>query len=63
MRFLLAVVVLLAHRRWDGCAYPTETLTTDCDVAVQRFRSVGLYDTPLSQISQGKFFEFFFFKY
>ncbi|XP_025413916.1 division abnormally delayed protein [Sipha flava] len=53
-RFLLAVIALSAHRLRDGCtAYPSSSSSADCDVAVQRFRSVGLYDTPSSRIDQG----------
>ncbi|CAH1723269.1 unnamed protein product [Aphis gossypii] len=55
-RILLAVFVLSVYRRWDGCAYPTsaESATDgECRVAVQQFRSVGLYDTPTSRIDQG----------
>ncbi|VVC43425.1 Hypothetical protein CINCED_3A000668 [Cinara cedri] len=56
-RLLLAVIVLSAHRRWDGCAHPSPSSaeTKECDVAVQRFRSVGLHDTPSSRINQGNF--------
>lgn len=57
----VAALLLLALSRPDGCgAYPSsssaETATgpAGCDVAVQRFRSVGLYDTPSSRIDQGE---------
>lgn len=59
-RFLLvvAVLLLLADRRWNGCAaYPTSAdASAGCDVAAHQFRSVGLYDTPPSRIDQGKTF-------